>query len=124
MNAIAPWLSVTDATAAVAFYRAAFGATSGEIFEVGGAVQVAQLFVAGAPFWVQQDDDLPADIDPGRAVRMIVVVDEPTASLAQAVDAGATEMAGVHDQNGWETGRFRDPFGHQWEVARQTDPGH
>ena len=124
MNAIAPWLSVTDATAAVSFYRAAFGATSGEIFEVGGAVQVAQLFVSGAPFWVQQDDDLPVDIDPGRAVRMIVVVDQPTDALAQAVAAGAIEIAGVHDQNGWQTGRFRDPFGHQWEVARPTDSGH
>ncbi|SDS56766.1 hypothetical protein SAMN04488543_1971 [Friedmanniella luteola] len=36
MTAIAPWLSVTDAAAAVEFYQRAFGATTGELAEGGG----------------------------------------------------------------------------------------
>lgn len=51
MTTIAPWLSVIDATAAVDFYRRAFGATNGELVEFGGVVEVAELFVDDAPFW-------------------------------------------------------------------------
>lgn len=123
MTTIAPWLSVADATAAVAFYCHAFGATTGELVEVGGRVEVAELFVDGAPFWVQRDGDLPADHDPGRATRMIVVVTDPDARFDQALTAGAVEMFAMHEQNGWRTGRLVDPFGHQWEFARTQTSG-
>ena len=120
MSGIAPWLSVRDATAAVEFYRSAFGATTGELAEGGGELQVAELFVDGARFWVQLDPDLPAGLDPGRAVRMIVTVSDPDAAFACAISAGAVELAGVHEGSGWRTGRIVDPFGHQWELARPT----
>jgi PhnB protein len=119
MSTIAPWLSVRDAAAAVEFYRRAFGATTGELAEGGGALQVAELFVNGARFWVQHDPDLPAGLDPGRAVRMIVTVIDPDTAFARALDAGAVELSGVHDGSGWRTGRLVDPFGHQWELARR-----
>ena len=118
---IMPWLSVRGASDALMFYRAAFGATTGEVAQYDGVVQVAELFVGNATFWVQQDDDLPPDADPGRTVRMIITVRDPAESLATAVRAGATELAAVHDDNGWLTCRIADPFGHQWEFARRTD---
>lgn len=120
MTTIAPWLSVRDATAAADFYRRAFAATSGEVFDIDGVVQVAELFLGDAVFWVQQDDDLPAEVDPGRAVRMIVTVEDPDAAFAAALSAGATELAAVHEGNGWRTGKLADPFGHQWEFGRRT----
>jgi PhnB protein len=120
MITIAPWLSVGDANAAVAFYQRAFAATVGELVDVDGVVQVAELIAQDAPFWVQHDDELPHDVDPGRAVRMIIYVDDPDAAYARALAAGATEVAAVHEENGWRTGRFVDPFGHQWETARRT----
>ena len=55
---IVPWLSAADATQAVEYYKAAFGAI--EIERLEGApnrVEVAQLSIAGALFWVQRDDD-------------------------------------------------------------------
>lgn len=118
---IMPWLSVTKAADAVSFYRTAFGATTGEVAEFDGAVQVAEMSVGHATFWVQQDDDLPPDADPGRTVRMIITVPDPAESFATAVRAGATELAAVHSENGWQTCRLADPFGHQWEFARRTD---
>ena len=118
---IMPWLSVSQASDAVTFYRNAFGATAGEVAEFDGNVQVAELFLGDATFWVQQDDDLRADADPGRAVRMIVTVPDPAGSFATAIAAGATELAAVHEDNGWQTCRIADPFGHQWEFARRTD---
>lgn len=120
MSVIAPWLSVRDATAAVEFYRRAFGATTGELAEGGGELQVGELFVDGARFWVQLDPDLPAGLDPGRAVRMILSVADPDAAFERALSAGAVELAGLHDEGGWRTGRLVDPFGHQWELARPS----
>ena len=120
MTTIAPWLSVADAGAAVGFYERAFAATVGELIEVDGLVQVAELRMRDAQFWVQQDDELPADFDPGRAVRMIIYVDNPDATHARALAAGATEVAAVHEEHGWRTGRLVDPSGHQWEAARRT----
>ncbi len=53
---IAPWLSVADATRAVEYYKAAFGALELERLEdEAGSVVVAQLSIGGADFWVQQD---------------------------------------------------------------------
>ena len=120
MTTIAPWLSVADARAAVGFYERAFAATVGELIEADGLVQVAELRMRDAQFWVQQDDELPPDFDPGRAVRMIIYVDNPDATHARALAAGATEVAAVHEEHGWRTGRLVDPFGHQWEAARRT----
>ena len=55
---IAPWLSVADATKAVEYYKAAFGAVELERLEdEAGSVVVAQLSIGGADFWVQQDGE-------------------------------------------------------------------
>ena len=123
MTTIAPWLSVIDATAAVAFYREAFGATSGEVAESGGGVvEVAELFIGDAAFWVQRDGDLSPGAAPGQFVRMIVTVADPDTAFARALAAGGSELAAMHEGHGWRTGRLADPFGHQWEFALRTGP--
>jgi hypothetical protein len=51
MSDIAPWLSVRDATEAVEFYRAAFGAVDSDRLEDdAGDVIVARLSIDGADF--------------------------------------------------------------------------
>jgi PhnB protein len=50
---------------------------------------------------------------------MILTVDNPDAVYAQAVGAGAGEVAAVEDQQyGWRVGRVVDPFGHHWEIGK------
>jgi len=126
MTAIAPWLSVADAGAAVAFYRRAFSAVLEQQMEAGGVVQVARLSIDGARFWVQQDDDLRAGPEGplgAGTVRMILEVDDPDAAYGVAVASGAAEVvevASVHDEHGWRTGRLADPFGLHWELARES----
>jgi PhnB protein len=120
---IAPWLSVEDGTKAVEFYQAAFGARV--LSRVGGddgGVQVAQLSIGGAVFWVQQDIDTAPDESRPTSVRMILSVDDPEAALDRAIAAGATLVAPVHEDFGWRTGRFIDPSGHEWEVSKQLIP--
>jgi PhnB protein len=94
---IAPWLSVRDATEAVDFYRAAFGAVDSDRLEDdAGDVIVARLSIDGADFWVQHDPDSSPDAINGMSVRMILTVEDPDSVFAQAVAAGATEVAPIY----------------------------
>src|SRR2546425_9279178 len=120
---IAPWLAVGDATRAVDYYRAAFGAI--EIYRLAGddgTIEVAQLSIGGVVCWVQKD----ADASPvGRAagsIRLILSVDDPDSVFDRAVAAGAAIKAAIHEEYGWRTGRVADPFGYDWEMSKQLAP--
>jgi PhnB protein len=117
---IAPWLAVRDAQEAVDYYKAAFGAV--ELYRLpadDGTVAVAQLSVRGAVFWVQTDSNASATAPGAGSVRMILSVDDPDSMFEQAVAAGATVLAPIHEDYGWRTGRVTDPFGHDWEMSKQ-----
>ena len=118
-TSIAPWLSVRGATAAVAFYTAAFDADVRERLEDdAGEVVVARLAVGGAELWLQEDPESSPEAIDRRSVRMILTVADPDAAFARAVAAGATEVAPVYEGHGWRIGRVADPFGHHWEIGR------
>jgi PhnB protein len=120
MSDIAPWLSVRDATEAVEFYRAAFGAVDSDRLEDdAGDVIVARLSIDGADFWVQLDPNSSPDAINGMSVRMILTVEDPDAVFARAVAAGATEVAPIYEDHGWRIGRIADPSGHHWEIGRR-----
>jgi PhnB protein len=116
-------LSVRRGSAAVDFYQAAFGAS--EVFRIespDGAV-VARLAVGASEFWVADESPEHKNFSPetlgGATARMVLTVDDPDAAYAQAVAAGAIEVAPVEDQEyGWRVGRIMDPFGHHWEIAK------
>jgi len=125
---IVPWLSVRGGERAIAFYKAAFGATEVYRLEVpdGGGV-VVRLSVAGAEFWVSgessEDRDAHAEASlGGGSVRMILTVPEPEAVFARAVAAGASEIFPVGEEHGWRLGRVADPFGLHWEIGHQLAP--
>jgi PhnB protein len=116
MTNIAPWISVADGQRAIDYYKAAFGAVERYRAEdEAGSVQVAHLGVGEADFWVQEDAGARGADGP---IRMILTVDDPDAVYAQAIAAGATEIAAVYEGHGWRIGRLADPFGHHWEVGR------
>jgi len=114
-------LSVRRGVQAVAFYKAAFGAH--ELFKIedGGSV-VAELSVQGAKFWVADESPKHLNFSPesvgGSTTRLVLVVDEPAAVLADAVAAGAKQIWPVREENGWLIGRVLDPFGHHWEIGK------
>jgi len=112
-------LSVRNWAQAIDFYKVAFGAS--EVFRIDGG-GVAQLSVSGAEFWVAEESPQHLNFSPeslgGCSVRMLLIVDDPAAVCAQAVAAGATEVAPVADEYGWRLGRVVDPFGHHWEIGR------
>jgi len=118
-TSIAPWLSVSRATEAVGYYKAAFGVVERyRLEDEEGSVVVAQLAIGGADFWLQEDvDSSPASLS-RRSVRMILTVADPDSVFEQAIAAGATEVAAVSEGHGWRIGRLADPFGHHWEIGK------
>ncbi len=122
MTSIAPMLSVRKGAQAVTFYQAAFGAEV--LFRVddpAGAV-VARLSVSGAEFWVADESPEHANFSPetlgGGTVRMVMIVDDPDAAFARAVEAGAKVVHAVSNEYGWRLGRVADPYGHHWEIGK------
>jgi PhnB protein len=126
--AVAPQLSVRRGREAVEFYKSAFGAV--EDYRVGGTdaheAVVSQLSVGDTSFWVADESPEHANFSPetvgGGTVRILLVVDDPDAVVAEAIRAGATEVYPVGEQHGWRLGRIEDPFGHHWEVGRPLGP--
>jgi PhnB protein len=118
MTRVEPELWVGDPTTAIDFYVRAFGATV--LHRVGqGNEIVAQLAVGDARFWVSNSGG--ERLDPvtvgGSTSRMLLVIVDPEAVVAQAVAAGAKEVSGVKDEHGWRLGRVVDPSGHEWELG-------
>jgi PhnB protein len=118
-TSIAPWLSVSRATEAVDYYKAAFGALERYRLEDDeGSVVVAQLAIEGADFWLQEDVDSSPEFQDRRSVRMILTVNDPDAVFERAIAAGATEVFAISEGHGWRIGRVADPFGHHWEIGK------
>ncbi|HTJ77273.1 MAG TPA: VOC family protein [Acidimicrobiales bacterium] len=123
---ISPELSVRRSSAAVEFYKAAFGAV--EIYRVendAGQV-VSQLSVDGAEFWVSEEAPANGNLSPeaagGGTVRMLLQVDDPAAAVDRAVAAGAGLRRPVSEEHGWRLGEIIDPYGHHWEIGRPLGP--
>jgi PhnB protein len=125
---ILPQLSVRRGRAAIEFYKAAFGAV--EEYRVGGTDAhepvVAQLSVGGASFWVADESPEHGNFSPetvgGATTRMLLIVDDPAATVARAVAVGATEVHPVVEEHRWRLGRVADPFGHHWEIGKPLIP--
>lgn len=121
MASIEPELWVEGAAGAVSFYETALGAET--LHRVGERDDiVAQLQVGEAPFWVASASSEMRRFSPngigGRTSRTLLIVDDPDATTAQAISAGATEVTPVGEEHGWRIGRIIDPYGHEWEIGR------
>jgi PhnB protein len=117
-------LSVRRGYEAVEFYKRAFEAV--EIYRVGGTDEhesvVSQLVVGNTFFWVSDESPEHGHHSPeslgGTTVRLLLVVDDPAATVDRATALGAGEIAPVAEEHGWLLGRLRDPFGHVWEIGK------
>ena len=127
---IAPMLAVADADAAIAFYKAAFGAVVS--WRLGEGHVVAGLEIDGAPFFLATESPDNGTRGPTAAgcttVRIELFVDDPIAVQRRAIDAGATEKNPVHE-HAHDTvgprpirrmlqGAVFDPSGHMWLIGR------
>jgi PhnB protein len=125
---ISPMLAVSDGNAAIAFYKAAFGATL--LWHLDHAV--AGLSIDGAQFFLAHESPdygtrSPSSVD-FTTVRIELFVDDPVAVHRDALAAGAIERSPVKEHTHTTTGPHPitrmlqgavvDPFGHLWLVGK------
>lgn len=131
---IAPMLAVTDGSAAIEFYKGAFGAKL--LWKLGeGADVVAGLAVDDAPFFLAYHAPNYGTRSPSSTgfttVRIELFVDDPRAVQRRALHAGAVEHSPIeeheHPTHGPKPirrmlqGAIVDPFGHIWLIGKFLD---
>ena len=115
-------LTVSNASAAVEFYRQAFGAVEGERFSSPSGHVVAEMTLDSEQFFVVDENPDAFNVSPGTlggtSVRLSLIVEDPDDAAARAIRAGATEIFPVADQPyGMRQGRVADPYGHHWLIG-------
>ena len=127
MTTLTPYLTVSDAAAAIAFYGKAFGAE--EIFrltDTDGRIGHAELRIGDS--LVMLADEYPdfGALSPtrlgGSPVKMHLDVESADRSAEAAVAAGATLVRPVQNEfYGSRSGMIVDPFGHSWFIATKCE---
>lgn len=125
--AFSPYITVRDASRAIAFYQTAFGAT--EIFRLvasaSGKIGHAELSLRGGllmlseenPAWNKSPETLG-----GTPVKFCLMVENADAAIEAAVATGATLIMPAGDQfYGFRSGCMRDPFGHEWMLQHEIE---
>lgn len=124
MHRLTPHIVCRDASAAIDFYIRAFGARdAARLTGPDGKLMHGMLWIGDSalmlvdenPEWGMQS---PLSLK-GTPVVLHLYVEDVDAALARAVDAGATLTMPAADMFwGDRYGQVRDPFGHQWSIAR------
>jgi PhnB protein len=122
-SSLTPMLTVQNAVAAIDFYRDAFDAVEQTRFTAPSGHVVAELAIDGLRFFVVDENPDAFNLSPGSldgtTVRLNLIVEDPDAAVARAIDAGAREIFPVADQPyGLRQGRVADPDGHHWLIGR------
>jgi PhnB protein len=121
------YLCVSNATAALDFYKKAFGAIEKfRLTEPSGRVGHAELMFGSAT--VMLSDEFPEyDIRSASQIGATPVsihlhVEDADAMVARAVECGATlEMAPTDAFYGERSGVVRCPFGHRWMIGHSIE---
>ncbi len=124
--AIVPMLYMKDLSAAIEFYKKAFGAKERWRIDHAGNVHVAEMSIPPVLFRmheeVKRDNELSPSTLNATSIVIGLLVDNPDELAARAIAAGATELSPVQDyEYGYRQGTIRDPFGHHWCLERMDD---
>lgn len=128
MTQISPMLAVSNGSAAIEFYKAAFGAKV--LWDLDGAV--AGLAIDGAEFFLADQSPEYGTRAPQSAgfttVRIELFVDDPIAVQRRALAVGAVEHSPVEEHQHTTIGprpikrmfqgAILDPFGHMWLIGK------
>ena len=122
-----PYLSVTDAEAAVAFYSRVFAVEPAHVLNMpDGRVMHCEFRVGGARFFLSEElpehggTPSPASLG-ATTVAIHLYVDDCDAMVAQMKSNGATIVMDPADMFwGERFARVRDPFGHEWGITTRV----
>lgn len=116
-------LNVRRGAEAIDFYTRAFSATVLSRIDAPDGSVVAHLSVGKGDFWLADESPAHQNFSPetlgGSSMRMVLIAHDPDAAFDRAVEAGASSICPVRDEDyGWRIGRVLDPFGHHWEIGK------
>ena len=126
-HTVTPYLIVSDAAAALAFYTQVFGGV--ELFRMpspGGRVGHAEIQVGSSRLMLADEHPevgaLSAKTVGGSPVGMMLYVEDCDAVYGRAVAAGAKVERELKNQfYGDRSGTVRDPFGLQWTISTHVE---
>jgi PhnB protein len=122
-----PYLIAANATAALEFYRTAFGANvKRQLAMPDGKIMHAEMKIGDSI--VMLADEFPSheafgpEYFGGSPVSVVLYVENADTLYAQALGAGATSLRPMADQPfGERSGTVRDPFGHRWTLTTHIE---
>lgn len=126
-HAVTPYLILSDAAKAIAFYREVFGATElCRMAKPDGKVGHAELQIGDSRIMLADECEAAHARSPlaigDTSVSLALYIADVDAVVARAVAAGATLLMEVKDQfYGDRSGTLVDPFGHKWTVATHIE---
>ncbi len=132
LTGVMPYITVSDSSAALDFYKRAFGARElpGRLTAPDGTVMHAMFSIGDATIMIadehlQGDKPMHSPAPPtlgGTTFKLNLYVEDAQAVFDQAVAAGATPLIPVAEQfYGHLSGRVVDPFGHVWIVSTEIE---
>lgn len=121
-TSLMPYLTVSDAAAAIDFYVAVFGAVEDHRLLDGERIGHAELVIGDSRIAIADEypeyDVLGPTALGGSPVSLHLTVADVDATHALALANGATEVRAPSDQfHGNRNGQFRDPWGQRWTVS-------
>jgi PhnB protein len=124
---VIPYLTVDDASAAIAFYVDVFDAKERTRMDgPGGTIAHAEIEIGrGMVMLSDEFPDMggrtPRSVG-GTPVTVMTYVADVDATFRRALDRGAREVRPIENQfYGDRSGQFEDPFGHLWYVATRIE---
>jgi len=125
-HSVTPYLTVSDAAAAIDFYTRAFGASEVMRMPMGDKIGHADIMIGDSH--VMLSDEFP-DMDKlgpasrgGPTSSIMIYVPDVDAAFDKAVAAGAEVTRPVEDMfYGDRSGWLKDPFGHEWTISTHIE---
>lgn len=126
-HSVTPYLAISGASAAIEFYKKAFGAK--ELYRMpmpGNRVGHAEIQIGDSRVMLADESPEMDAYGPkalgGSPVALMIYVEDVDALFNQAVKAGGKVLRPVRDQfYGDRSGSLEDPFGHKWHLATHIE---
>jgi PhnB protein len=126
-HSITAYLCIDGASAAIDFYKRAFGAKERLRMDApGGKIGHAELVIGDSAFMLA--DEFPEmnfrgpRSGTGSSVNMHLYVRDVDATFARAIAQGAKVLRAIEDKfYGDRSGSLEDPFGHVWHLATHKE---
>jgi uncharacterized glyoxalase superfamily protein PhnB len=127
-QSITAYISVRNATAAIAFYIEAFGAVElSRLVGDDGRIGHAEITIGNSKMMLADEypeiDSLGPESRGGPSCLFVLEVPDVDDSFQRAVAAGATVTRPIADEPYGRMGQVTDPFGHRWMLSTPPSAG-